>query len=343
MLFGVGVYAVFVLMRGFREIGAQLASFRWEMFGAALALTFCNYVLRFVKWEIFLSRLGIRGIPKIDSFLTFISGFVLTVTPGKVGEVFKSVVLHETHGVAMQRTAPIVVAERLTDVVGIVTLVTVGSMAFPGGAIWAVAGALAVLSLLLVISSQTIASLLFSLVERGPAKVAKLAPRLREAWGSLRTLCSPTALIFPTLLSVGSWALEGMSLWLILGGLGASVQIELALFVYSTSTLAGALIPVPGGLGVTEGSLEQQLTHLGGVAPSAATSAMILIRVATLWFAVLLGFIALGLLRLKFPGMLSDTGTIPPPKPLSLVPTEGASPESASAANDTLDAPQRLS
>jgi uncharacterized protein (TIRG00374 family) len=102
-----------------------------------------------------------------------------------------------------------------------------------------------------------------------------------------------------------SWALEGMSLYVILLGFHAETSASFALFVYATSQLAGALIPVPGGLGITEGSLEQQLTRLGHVPSAAATSAMILVRVATLWFAVALGFVALAILRAKHPTLLA--------------------------------------
>src|SRR5207249_4789587 len=84
-----------------------------------------NYLLRFLKWELYLRRLGVR-IPLSDSFLIFLSGFSLTVTPGKVGEVLKSYLLREAHGVPMARTAPIVVAERLTDLVALALLAVVG-------------------------------------------------------------------------------------------------------------------------------------------------------------------------------------------------------------------------
>ncbi|HEU4409340.1 MAG TPA: lysylphosphatidylglycerol synthase transmembrane domain-containing protein [Polyangiaceae bacterium] len=304
MIFAVVVYGVFVVLRGLDAIGGALATYDWSTFALALGLTFANYVLRFGKWEFYLARLGVRGVPKVDSFLTFLSGFVLTVTPGKVGEVFKSLVLYETHGTPMARTAPIVVAERLTDVIGVVVLVIVGSLAFPGGLVWAVAGGVAVLAGLALISSQRTMDAVVARLERSPGALGRVAPRVREAWGSLRTLTSPGALALPTLLSVASWSLEALALWAILRGLGAQAPGALALFVYATSTLAGALIPVPGGLGVTEGLLEQQLARLGGVPIAASTSAMILVRFATLWFAVLLGFSALGLLRLKFPGLL---------------------------------------
>lgn len=304
-LLGVGVYAGFVLFRGYRVIGGELARFRWVMFAAALGLTFSNYLLRFLKWEFYLSRLGIKGVPKLDSFLTFLSGFVLTVTPGKVGEVFKSLVLFETQGVPMARTAPIVVAERLTDLIGIIGLVVLGSLGFPGGLLWAGLGTLAVIIALVLISSRSIPEALIAWMEGRPGALARVAPKLRTAWDSLRTLTTPAALLVPTVLSIVSWSLEGTSLWIILRGFDADPSMPIALFSYATSQLAGALIPVPGGLGVTEGSLEQQLHVLGGVALPVATSSMILVRIATLWFAVFLGFAALGALRTRFPKLLA--------------------------------------
>jgi glycosyltransferase 2 family protein len=322
MMLGVALYAGFVVYRGVEVIGAALATFRWSAFALALALVLLNYFLRFWRWELYLARLGIRGIPKIDSFFTFFSGFVLTVTPGKVGEVFKSLVLFETHGVPAANTAPIVIAERLTDVIGVVVLVIIGSTAFPGGAMWGGAGALAVIVGLTIIASKPLSERLLGLLERSPGKLGALAPRVRLAWENLRSLTTPTALFFPTLLACVSWALEGSALYVILRGFGTSPAPALALFAYATSILAGALIPVPGGLGVTEGLLEQQLHHLGNVPLNAATSAMILARFATLWFAVLLGFLALAVLRRKFPTLLSA-------KP---APTESPTPADPAAA-----------
>ena len=49
------------------------------------------------------------------------------------------------------------------------------------------------------------------------------------------------------------------------------------------------------------GMLREAMLHLGGVEQGAATAAMILVRLATLWWAVVVGFIALFLLRLRFP------------------------------------------
>src|SRR6185436_16330534 len=155
MILGVAVYAGFALYRGLHQIRDSLSRFTWSAFALACTLAFGNYLTRFLKWEYYLARLGVRGVPKLDSLLTFLSGLVLTVTPGKVGEVFKSLVLHQTHDVAVARTAPIVLAERLTDVLGIVILIVAGSAGFSGGLVWALAGSILVVVVLVAIGSDT--------------------------------------------------------------------------------------------------------------------------------------------------------------------------------------------
>src|SRR5690606_26880151 len=304
LLLGVAVYGAFVLYTGYQKLGAALTSYSWWTFVGALGLASFNYGLRFLKWQYYLARLEIRGVRAVDSLLIFLSGFVLTVTPGKLGEVFKSAVLQQTHGVSAARTAPIVVAERLTDVVAIVVLVLLGSLGFAGGPPWAAAGAAAVTCGLILILWRAPLEIAIAWMERRAGVWQRLAPRLREAGESLRLLASPATLIWPTLLSLVGWGAEGVALWWILLGFGAEVSLPLAVFFYATATLAGALIPVPGGLGVAEGLLQSQFVQLGGVAPGPATASMLLIRLATLWWAVVVGFVALGILRGRYPGLL---------------------------------------
>ncbi len=307
MLMGVAVYGAIVFYRGAEKIGAQLATFAWSAFAIACGLSFVNYVLRFLKWEYYLALLDIRDVPKPTSFLTFLSGFVLTVTPGKVGEVFKSVILQEVRGIPLERTGPIVVAERLTDLIGVIVLITVGSISFPGGIVWASAGFLLVLSILVIVASPRASGWVVQLLPRLPGPFgrmgARIAAKMTDVFSRLRTLTAPRHLVWPTMLSVVGWGLEGVGLWLILGGFGQKASLPLTAFFYSTATLAGALVPVPGGLGVTDKLLEEQMARLGNVPADTATAAMLLARFATLWFAVIVGFIALAILRSMYPSL----------------------------------------
>ena len=306
MLLAVVVYGGFAIWRGVAVMKGEVTRFHWWAFAAACTLAMGNYLLRWLKWEFYLARLKIRGIGRLDSLLTFLSGFVLTVTPGKVGEVFKSVVLFDLHGIPVARTAPIVVAERVTDVIGIVALIVMGSVGLSGGLMWAGIGTVAVVTLLWVVSQRRLSLALIAAAQRGPGPLKRLGPKLMEAYESLATTIRPSNLALPAFLSLCAWTLECAALWVVLRGLGQTTSFGLSTFFYATSTLAGALVPVPGGLGVTETALQGQMQELGHVAPAASTAAMILVRFATLWFAVLVGFAALSLLRRKHPELLTD-------------------------------------
>ncbi len=197
LLFAICVYGAFVAYTGYHTLSSALDGFAWGTFAGALGLASLNYILRFAKWEFYLAKLQVRGIPLAESFLVFLSGFVLTITPGKVGEVFKSAVLSKTHGVDVARTAPIVVAERLTDVIAIVVLIVVGSLGFSGGLIWAAAGSIAVTcALILIMWGAPIEALLRWLRGRGE-KLQALAPKVETAYASLRIVASPGALMSP--------------------------------------------------------------------------------------------------------------------------------------------------
>lgn len=316
MLLGVCVYGAFVVYSGYGQIAESLEHFEVSAFAIACALAFGNYLLRYFKWEFYLARLDIRGVKKMDSFLTFLAGFVLTVTPGKVGEVFKSVILQETHAVPITRTAPIVVAERATDVVGIVLLIIFGaSLGFSGGLVWAGIGAALVLALLVVVGNRRLSLALIARTARLPGRLGQIAPKLEAAYESLALMLRPQNLFVPSALSAAAWMLECLSLWIILRGFGETTSVALSTFFYATSTLVGAIVPVPGGLGVTESALMGQMTTMGDVAPGTATAAMILVRFATLWFAVLVGFVALSLMKRRYPTLLAggevEAGTNP--------------------------------
>lgn len=312
MLVSVVLYGVLVAIRGTKKIEQELTHFAWTTFAIACGLSFVNYLLRFLKWEYYLAVLGIqprrslpRAIPWGESLLVFLSGFVLTVTPLKVGEVFKSVVLRDLRGIDVVRTAPIVAAERLTDLVGVIVLITFGASVFPGGLLWAGLGTLFVVFLLGFVSVPALSRFALAPLPRLPGRAGaigkRVVPKIELALAELRFITSPRTLVIPSILSVVGWALEGLGTWVILGGFGARLDIPRAVFFYATATLAGALTPLPGGLGATEKVLEESMVGLGGVPGPVATAAMLLSRLATLWFAVLVGFVAYGALRARHP------------------------------------------
>ena len=290
-------YVGFAAYSGFHKVVDALAHYAWATAAGALTLAAINYLLRFLKWELYLRRLGVR-IPLGDSFGIFLSGFSLTVTPGKVGEVLKSYLLREAHGVPMARTAPIVVAERLTDLVALASLALVGVGALAGGerVAWVALGMVGVA--VACVASEKLAHAVIDLVGAMPG-LGKMAPKLREFYGSTKTLLHPTPLVLATLLSIVAWLCECVAFWLVLRGFaGADASLKLCTFIYATMTIAGALSFLPGGLGVQEiGMVKLLIAQAHGVSEPMAAAATFITRLCTLWFAVVIGVVALVIMQ----------------------------------------------
>ncbi len=308
MLMVILVYAGITLYGDVRRLGALLASYAWWTFAASLGLASMNYALRFVKWQYYLRKLSINDVPWTESLTVFLAGFVMSVTPAKAGEVFKSALLASARAVPIARSAPIVVADRLTDLVSLILLVAIGGFYFPGGLVPAAVASAMVAPLMAFVLSRTLGEAALSVVERLPA-AKRVAPKLREAYASLRILAAPSALLIPTSLSVVAWGCEALGLWVILRGLGQPATIPVAGFVYSTATIAGAVAMLPGGVGGTEFTMITLLRRLSAeqITEAGASAATLLVRLATLWFAVLVGAVAWGVFRRRYDRGLDAT------------------------------------
>jgi glycosyltransferase 2 family protein len=266
---GLGLYA------DFGRLGDELESFRWELFPLALALTALNYLLRFWRWQRYLVRLSI-AVPAGRSFAIFVAGLSGTITPAKLGEVLKCVLLKRGFDVPVRRSVPIVLAERVTDATGVVVLALVagaGTKRWPLIAL-AVAG---VVATVLVVRSP--------LLERFAG--------LGEAPGAARALLATPLLLGMTALSAASWFFECLAAYVCVRGLRLDLSLGDTVVVFSLGSLAGALSFLPGGLGVAETSMTGLIQVLSDASRAAAVAATVLIRLATLWFAVALGLVGL--------------------------------------------------
>jgi uncharacterized protein (TIRG00374 family) len=291
------VFAVLSAASDMNALGQSLRAYDLRTFWWALGLVAVNYALRFWRWELYLRALDVR-VPTLRSLLVFLSGFVMSVTPGKMGEVFKSVLLYEYRAIPIERTASIVIAERALDLVGLVAWVAIGSTAFEHGLIITIAGCVVVLAIILGCTVRPLADFVLDVLERFKP-LAKLVPKLRETQQAVYVLMHPRLFASGTLLAFMGWGLEGLATYEVLSGFAEThVSLLAAVFSYSAGTLAGALAMLPGGLGVAELGMSALLRATASeITVATATAATILVRLATLWFGVAVGGIALALLR----------------------------------------------
>lgn len=294
--FGVGigiaavVYLAMAVYADWRELRTAVVGFRWQLALPVLGLSLLNYLLRFLRWEIYLRRSDVRvGIWL--SMRIFFSGLVMSVTPGKFGELLKAYLVKMRTGALVSRTGPIVVAERVTDLLALFALIFAGSLVYQTGYLALLASGAVTFLLIMALTSPRAAHLVLSLVERLPL-LKRYGERLERAYASMRFLMRPGSLLLATALGVLAWFAECAGFAFVLFGFEVDVPTAFATFVYASSTLVGALLLSPGGLGGTEGSMVAMLLT-AGVAKELAVAATFLVRIATLWFAVLLGALVL--------------------------------------------------
>jgi uncharacterized protein (TIRG00374 family) len=290
---GVAVYVAFTIWADAGKVAAALATFSWRMAALACVLAAGNYLVRFLRWQYYLRVLDLQVAPR-DSLLVFLAGFSLTVTPGKLGEAVKAFLLRASHGYPVARTAPIVIAERVTDLLALLLLALVGVFQFDVDRRFLVAGAVLVLGGVLVVSIDPLSELALGLCARTPG-VRRFAPKLREMHATTATLLHPKPLALATAISTVSWFLECLAFTVVVRGFpGVGLDLRAATFIYSAMTIAGALSFLPGGLGVTEAGMLALLVRFGtGLGRGQAAAAVFVTRGATLWFAVALGLPAL--------------------------------------------------
>ena len=316
---GVAIYVGFSVWAGARSVGHALATFNWAMALIAIALASLNYGVRFVRWHYYLKVLGLQQVTVGHSFLIFLAGFSLTVTPGKLGEAVKALLLRESHGIPAARTAPIVVAERFTDLVGLLLLACVGAFTFPVDRRFLAVGAVVIGLGFVAVSVESIALFFLRLSGRLPG-VRAFVGTLHEAYQATSALLRPGPLVVAVLLSTLSWYFECVAFWVVVHGFpGASVGMKAGTFIYASMTVAGALSFLPGGLGVTEAGMLALLGQLGtGTGRSVAAAATFVTRLCTLWYAVVVGLVALfafarrAHVRVQLPEKTTDTTVAAP-------------------------------
>ena len=288
LLLGLLTAAVFgglVAYGDFREIGRTLVSpSAYVGLAAAAGLAMVNYALRYLRWWMYLWALGIN-VPQSVSLPVFVAGLALSITPGKVGELLKSVWLNRKAGVPVAASAPAVVMERLTDVASVALLGLAGVFLLPPAIAITIGALLAVALLagLLAASRYGAAALRLPLLRRWQEPLA-------QSQDGLRRLMSPPLLLAAVFLGALAWAAEGIALWIIILALGEAVAPPAALAISAAAALVGAITALPGGLVGFEGSMAALLSQ-AGLSASSAALATLLVRLATLWLAVLIGLL----------------------------------------------------
>jgi glycosyltransferase 2 family protein len=296
--FGVLVVVALVIVSDGRALWQTLREFQWWLLPLILLLTTVNYAGRYAKWEFYIALLKVKGLKRKTSFIIFVAGLAMAITPGKVGEVLKAYLVRRATGTPMAVTAPIPLGERLTDGIAMLILASFGLLTFQYGWQLLLVASVGAASVVIIVQNRRLVEWILGRLRNVPV----VAPRvhiLHRMYDSTFILLQNRNLLIATAIGTVSWAGECLAFYLILIGLGMPANMEfliLAFFVLASATVIGSMSMLPGGLGAAEASVAGLLILLVSdtlMTTEIAGAATLLIRFATLWFGVMLGVAAL--------------------------------------------------
>lgn len=267
---------------------------------AVIGLCWLNYLLRGWRWWAWLAQNGCR-LKLRRAMRLYLCGYAFTATPGNVGEALRGTWVRP--GEPM-RALGIFGAERLADLFALLLLsLAAAPVLWPAlrGRLsaWgshhreemlphmiellALAGDGVLLAVLLGLSALLMAgglALMLSLRRWWPTWLAEAGRCLRVR---------PWRWLLSTLLA---WGGQGLAVWLLARDLALPLDLGLATGYYAAAMVGGAVSALPAGLG----SMEALLTALlvaSGTALAPALVLVLLVRVFTLWQAIVAGALIL--------------------------------------------------
>ena len=275
-----GIYA------DFRDLISAIEHFNWIFFILMIVLTTFAYFIRFIKWNFFLKSIEIHLNIK-DNLFVFFSGLGMIITPAKIGEIWKGWLIKDINGESLSKTVPVVIIDRVTDLIGLIILSALGILYYKGGAYILITLIIIFIGFFIAIKSERISSKIISILEKRAGKYSKDIKTMHQTF--IR-LMNPKNMTLMSFLSVFAWFFECLALFFVVIGFGQSINVLISTFIFSFASLAGAVSMIPGGLGVAEATISGLLQYFG-LSATISVGVAIIIRFGTFWYGAILGFL----------------------------------------------------
>ncbi len=303
--FGIGfvIYAGLLVFVNTEDLIINLKAFPWLLLLPVILLKFGSWLFRFLEWHYFLGVVGARDkIRLFDSVVLFISGFTMAVSPGKVAEMLKAVILKTKTGVPIAASAPVVIAERVVDGLSVIVLAAVALLLAGDGIALGSYQPMVIISTLLLlfgliaVQMRPLALFMLRIVAHIPL-IKRVQPWLATFYESSYEIFKLRHVIPTTGMGMVASLGDVIGFMIILSGFGIEMTWLLflqAMVIICLSAAIGALSGVPNGAGITEISVSAMLMLIvapynPGMTPSIAAAAALIEGFFHKWFRVLVG------------------------------------------------------
>jgi uncharacterized protein (TIRG00374 family) len=288
------LYIVFLIVSDFNVIREKIFDFKTDYLPIILLLAPLSWVIVFFRWHFLLKNSNII-IPKKENFKIYMAGFAMSVTPGKVGELIKSQFLKSKYGVSRKNTLPIIISEYFYHMVGVLVVSIIGVYYFEFSLYIIILTSALIITTLTIISSETFFKKFVNLISKRNFLKKYVSP-ISDSHIILKKSTRGKIFIISSGLSIAFWLTEVLIVYFVFLSFNIlNFEFFKIAAIYTTSLILGMLSFLPMGIGVVEGSLAGFLNY-EGIDISIALTLVILIRIFTRWYGVIVGLIFMKLI-----------------------------------------------
>ena len=287
----VAIYAIFLFISDYNIISEKISNFKINYLPLILLFVSASWIPLIIKWHLLLKNCEIH-VPLKKNILVFLSGAAFEITPGQIGVLIKSQILKTSFNIPRTRTVPVIFIEKIYDLVGAILASIIGIIIL-GIEPYLIIVAILVLAIIFFFMYYRPASKLFFKRITKTKFFSKYVENISEFDKIIQKSTSVKIATTCILLAVTYWFIISTAVYYTLIAFDINILDYLeVLAIYATSVLLGAISFIPGGIGITEGSITGLFT-LNGIDVSTALILSIMIRIFTLWYSVGVGFVLL--------------------------------------------------
>jgi len=285
-------YVIFVIYYDANQFVESLDKIN-SFFIIPILLSFtAGILIKSLRQMLFLRHLGIR-IPFKQNTIIYLAGLSMLITPAGLGGVIKSHFLLKKYNQPISKTIPLVIVERYHDALAILCIIIIFSI---------IAGITFLTIPILIIGSLLFVSLIvirkrkmFQIFQKIIHKVKvfqTLENQSIEFNESLVSFSSKKIFFSGWLVGMASWSFDALGIFLCFQAFGLDFDFFISAVLGLSSILFGSLTLIPGGVGVTEVSFVELLSHYG-IESSVASALALFFRLLSIWFATCIGIVTL--------------------------------------------------
>mgnify|MGYP000448062228 FL=1 len=291
IIFTVAIYSAFIITSDITTISEKILDIEIEFFIIIGILVTLGWLILFARWHLLLKNSNI-SIPIKSSFLVYMSGFALSLIPGEVGDLVKVQILKNRFNVSRSQTGGIIFSEWFYTAIGLVSLTLTGVVFFELGGLIGIIFSIILISLITIIKSKKI-FLKFSKLISKIKYLSNFTKNIEESYDVIQESTKIKIAIISILLSISFWVLETITVYFVMSRFGINgIEIFEIMSIYTTAIILGFISFLPFGTGVVEISLASFLNQKG-VELSTGLTVIVIIRLLTRWYPVIVGFIVL--------------------------------------------------